>query len=50
MILVHGVNVVQHVVKEHKQDQELALIQHLLMVELIAVDLVMRMNLKVAIL
>ena len=50
VLLVHGANAVQLVVMEHKQDQELAQIRRLLMVELIAVALASQMNLKFAIL
>ena len=49
VLLVHGANAVQLVVMEHKQDQELAQVLHLLMVELIVVALATQMNLKVAI-
>ena len=48
MILVHGVVVVRHGVKEYKQDHDLVQIQHPLVVVTIAVDSVMQRNLKVA--
>ena len=47
VILVHGVVVVRHGVKEYKQDHDLVQIQPLLMVVTIALDLVMQKNLKV---
>ena len=50
VISVNGVIVVQHVVKGHKQDQELVQIQHQLMVVTIAVDSVRQRNLKVVML
>ena len=50
-ILVNGANVVQLVVKEHKQDHELAQIQLLLTVVAIArvflMDVIWQKNLKV---